>query len=98
MLLLDMVQEAAGRWHIRTDRFHPHGFSGGGQFARRSFCLHRLGELRENWDRHGIATQLDVVSGEGHSDLAVVPTVLSFLAEQIEASAGRPHTPAASQR
>ncbi|MFD4903101.1 poly(aspartic acid) hydrolase [Streptomyces sp. NPDC058411] len=171
LLLLDMIDEAARRWHIRTDRFHLYGFSGGGQFAHRFFYLHpdrlaslsvgapgrttlldsrtpwwrgtadstelfgaapdtramaqapvqlvigeddtrvevwegaeqpgsrmdRLGELRENWARHGIATQLDIVGGAGHSDLAVIPAVLSFLAEQIEASAGRPHTPATPQ-
>lgn len=172
LLLLDMIKEAAERWHIRTDRFHLHGFSGGGQFAHRFFYLHpdrlaslsvgapgrttlldsqtswwrgtadstelfgtvpdteamadlpvqlvigehdthvevwegaeqpgsrmdRLNELRENWDRHGITTQLDIVPGVGHSDLAVIPAVLSFLSEHIEASAGRPHTPTAPQR
>ncbi|MFJ5088048.1 alpha/beta fold hydrolase [Streptomyces sp. NPDC088674] len=46
-LLLAMAEEAAARWHIRTDRFHLHGFSGGGQFAHRFACLHpgRLASL-----------------------------------------------------
>ncbi|OUD05079.1 poly(aspartic acid) hydrolase [Streptomyces swartbergensis] len=46
-LLLDMVEEAAARWHVRTDRFHLHGFSGGGQFAHRFAYLHsdRLASL-----------------------------------------------------
>ncbi|MEV0579364.1 poly(aspartic acid) hydrolase [Streptomyces sp. NPDC050392] len=166
LLLLDMIREAAGRWHIRTDRFHLHGFSGGGQFAHRFFYLHphslaslsvgapgrttlldeqtrwwrgtadstelfgvapdptamadvpvqlvigehdthievwegaeqpgsrmdRLRELRENWDRHGIATRLDVVSDAGHSDVAVIPAVLSFLSGQIAAPASSRHT------
>ncbi|MFJ5846493.1 poly(aspartic acid) hydrolase [Streptomyces sp. NPDC092903] len=166
LLLLDMIKEAAGRWHIRTDRFHLHGFSGGGQFAHRFFYLHphrlaslsvgapgrttlldtrtrwwrgtadsaelfatapdtaamadvpvqlvigendthvevwegaeqpgsrmdRMRELRENWDRHGIATRLDIVSGAGHSDLAVIPAVLSFLTDQVADRAALRHT------
>ncbi|MFD5572921.1 MFS transporter [Streptomyces cadmiisoli] len=46
-VLLDMVEEAAARWHVRTDRFHLHGFSGGGQFAHRFAYLHpdRLASL-----------------------------------------------------
>lgn len=150
----------------RTDRFHLHGFSGGGQFAHRFFYLHphrlaslsvgapgrttlldtrtrwwrgtadsaelfgtapdtaamadvpvqlvigeddthvdvwegaeqpdsrmdRMSELRENWDRHGIATRLDIVSGAGHSDLAVIPAVLSFLTDQFAVPAAPRHT------
>ncbi|MET7826842.1 hypothetical protein ABZT23_19400 [Streptomyces sp. NPDC005386] len=45
--------------------------------------------MHENWDRHAIATRLDVVGGAGHSDRAVVPAALSFLSEQLEAPAGR---------
>ncbi|MCX5535782.1 hydrolase [Streptomyces sp. NBC_00006] len=163
LLLLDMIKEAAERWHIRTDRFHLHGFSGGGQFAHRFFYLHpdrlaslsigapgrttlldprtpwwrgtadcaerfgtapdttamadvpvqlvigeqdthievwegaeqpgsrmdRISELRENWDRHGIATRLDVVSGAGHNGLAVMPAVLSFLSDRVAATVER---------
>ncbi|MFB8773938.1 poly(aspartic acid) hydrolase [Streptomyces broussonetiae] len=46
-VLLAMVEEAAARWHVRTDRFHLHGFSGGGQFAHRFAYLHpgRLASL-----------------------------------------------------
>ncbi|MFF6906189.1 poly(aspartic acid) hydrolase [Streptomyces sp. NPDC012389] len=46
-LLLHMVEEAAARWHLETDRFHLHGFSGGGQFAHRFAYLHpgRLASL-----------------------------------------------------
>ncbi|MEU1252552.1 PHB depolymerase family esterase [Streptomyces chartreusis] len=46
-MLLAMVEEAAARWHVRTDRFHLHGFSGGGQFAHRFAYLHpdRLASL-----------------------------------------------------
>ncbi|MFJ8148706.1 poly(aspartic acid) hydrolase [Streptomyces sp. NPDC096048] len=45
--LLDMVAAAADRWHLRSDRFHLHGFSGGGQFAHRFAYLHpdRLASL-----------------------------------------------------
>ncbi|WP_413100077.1 poly(aspartic acid) hydrolase [Streptomyces sp. Inha503] len=45
--LLDMVDEAAARWHVLADRFHLHGFSGGGQFAHRFAYLHphRLASL-----------------------------------------------------
>ncbi|MFE6286426.1 poly(aspartic acid) hydrolase [Streptomyces sp. NPDC057877] len=45
--LLHMVEEAAARWHVRADRFHLHGFSGGGQFAHRFAYLHpdRLASL-----------------------------------------------------
>jgi poly(3-hydroxybutyrate) depolymerase len=45
--LLHMVDEAAARWHVRADRFHLHGFSGGGQFAHRFAYLHphRLASL-----------------------------------------------------
>jgi poly(3-hydroxybutyrate) depolymerase len=39
-VLLAMVDEAAARWHVRTDSFHLHGFSGGGQFAHRFAYLH----------------------------------------------------------
>ncbi|MFJ4716242.1 poly(aspartic acid) hydrolase [Streptomyces sp. NPDC088785] len=162
LLLLDMIEQAAERWHIRTDRFHLHGFSGGGQFAHRFFYLHpdrlvslsvgapgrttlldprtpwwrgtadvtarfgtapdttamagvpvqlvigehdtrtdvregaghpgsrmdRILELRDNWGRHGIAAQLDVVEGAGHDGLAVLPAVRSFLSARI-AAAGR---------
>lgn len=169
LLLLDMIKEAAARWHIRTDRFHLHGFSGGGQFAHRFFYLHphrlaslsvgapgrttlldtrmpwwrgtadsaelfattpdttamreipvqlvigeddtdidvwegaeqprsrtdRLSELRENWSRHGIAARLDIVNGAGHSELAITPTVLTFLAGQVAASASPQHRHAA---
>lgn len=49
--------------------------------------MDRLRELRENLDRQGVTTQLDVVSEAGHSDLAVIPTVLSFLSDQVAASA-----------
>uniref|UniRef100_A0AAU2VJQ6 Poly(Aspartic acid) hydrolase n=1 Tax=Streptomyces sp. NBC_00008 TaxID=2903610 RepID=A0AAU2VJQ6_9ACTN len=166
LLLLDMIEEAADRWHIRTDRFHLHGFSGGGQFAHRFFYLHphrlaslsvgapgrttlldtrtrwwrgtadnaelfgtapdttamadvpvqlvvgeddthievwegaeqpgsrmdRTSELRQNWDRHGITTRLDIVSGAGHSGLAVIPAVLSFLTDRFAESAAPRHT------
>ncbi|MDH6514224.1 poly(3-hydroxybutyrate) depolymerase [Streptomyces sp. SAI-135] len=46
-ILLAMVDEAAARWHVRTNRFHLHGFSGGGQFAHRFAYLHphRLASL-----------------------------------------------------
>ncbi|MFE6887314.1 poly(aspartic acid) hydrolase [Streptomyces sp. NPDC057694] len=46
-LLLDMVDEIAARWHVDADRFHLHGFSGGGQFAHRFTYLHpeRLASL-----------------------------------------------------
>ncbi|CAM5699864.1 PHB depolymerase family esterase [Streptomyces canus] len=46
-VLLSMVEEIALRWHVRTDRFHLHGFSGGGQFAHRFAYLHpdRLASL-----------------------------------------------------
>lgn len=46
-LLLAMVEEAAARWHVHTDRLHLHGFSGGGQFAHRFAYLHpdRLASL-----------------------------------------------------
>lgn len=46
-VLLHMVDEVAARWHVRTDRFHLHGFSGGGQFAHRFAYLHpgRLASL-----------------------------------------------------
>lgn len=40
LVLLAMVEEVAARWHIRTDRFALHGFSGGGQFAHRFLLLH----------------------------------------------------------
>ncbi|MFE4215602.1 poly(aspartic acid) hydrolase [Streptomyces sp. NPDC056844] len=46
-ILLDMIDEVAARWHVHTDRFHLHGFSGGGQFAHRFAYLHpdRLASL-----------------------------------------------------
>lgn len=46
-ILLSMVDEVAARWHVDTDRFHLHGFSGGGQFAHRFAYLHpdRLASL-----------------------------------------------------
>ncbi|GJF33382.1 hypothetical protein KNE206_60820 [Kitasatospora sp. NE20-6] len=172
LLLLDMVKEAAARWHIRTDRFHLHGFSGGGQFAHRFFYLHphrlaslsvgapgrttlldartpwwrgtadsetlfaaapdpaamaqvpvqlvigaddtdidiwegaeqpgsrtdRLTELRDNWNRHGITSRLDIVSGAGHSASAVTPAVLTFLADHVPAPADPRHRPATGPR
>ncbi|MEE4543012.1 hypothetical protein V2S66_13675 [Streptomyces sp. V4-01] len=58
----------------------------------------RLSELRENGDRHGVATRLDIVNGAGRSDLAVLPTAPSFLSEQVEGSAGRRPAPASPQR
>lgn len=39
-LLLAMVDEAAERWRIDTERFLLAGFSGGGQFAQRFAYLH----------------------------------------------------------
>ncbi|MHC3474755.1 alpha/beta hydrolase family protein [Streptomyces sp. 7R007] len=46
-VLVAMVEEVARRWHVRTDRFHLHGFSGGGQFAHRFAYVHpqRLASL-----------------------------------------------------
>jgi poly(3-hydroxybutyrate) depolymerase len=45
--LLAMVDEVTARWHVDGDRFHLHGFSGGGQFAHRFAYLHpgRLASL-----------------------------------------------------
>ncbi|MFE1963144.1 hypothetical protein [Streptomyces sp. NPDC059479] len=40
LVLPAMVDEVAARWHIRTDHFALHGFSGGGQFAQRFLLLH----------------------------------------------------------
>jgi pimeloyl-ACP methyl ester carboxylesterase len=40
LVLLAMFEKVAARWHIRTDRFALHGFSGGGQFAHRFLLLH----------------------------------------------------------
>ncbi|HET7615323.1 MAG TPA: hypothetical protein VFK27_00105 [Bacillales bacterium] len=39
-VLLAMIDEAAGKYRIAKDKFLLHGFSGGGQFAHRFFCLH----------------------------------------------------------
>jgi poly(3-hydroxybutyrate) depolymerase len=38
--LLSIVDELAEQYNVTTDRFHLHGFSGGGQFAHRFFLLH----------------------------------------------------------
>lgn len=40
LVLLRMVEEVAARWAVRAERFYLHGFSGGGQFALRFYCLH----------------------------------------------------------
>ncbi|WP_433503283.1 alpha/beta hydrolase [Pseudonocardia halophobica] len=40
LVLLAMLDEIALRYPVRTDRFHLHGFSGGGQFAHRFALLH----------------------------------------------------------
>jgi dienelactone hydrolase len=40
LALLAIVDELADRYHINTDRFYLHGFSGGGQFAHRFLLLH----------------------------------------------------------
>jgi poly(3-hydroxybutyrate) depolymerase len=40
LALLDMIDEISERYGIAGDRFHLHGFSGGGQFAHRFFYLH----------------------------------------------------------
>jgi len=40
LLLLDMIEQAAGIWDIDFDRFALFGFSGGGQFAHRFLYLH----------------------------------------------------------
>jgi dienelactone hydrolase len=39
-ILLDIVDEVAGSFHVDAERFLLHGFSGGGQFAQRFFYLH----------------------------------------------------------
>jgi len=40
LLLLDMIDQAAGVWPLATDRFALFGYSGGGQFAHRFLYLH----------------------------------------------------------
>lgn len=40
LVLLDMIEQVALKYNIRTDRFLMHGFSGGGQFAHRFFYLY----------------------------------------------------------
>lgn len=39
-ILLAMINEAAERWSVETERFSLSGFSGGGQFAHRFLYLH----------------------------------------------------------
>lgn len=39
-VLLSMIEQASSIWRIRTNTFHMHGFSGGGQFAHRFFYLY----------------------------------------------------------
>ncbi|GAA5026207.1 hypothetical protein ACFQRL_12080 [Microbacterium fluvii] len=39
-IVIGMLQQAAARWRLRTDRFFLAGFSGGGQFAHRFAYLH----------------------------------------------------------
>ena len=40
LLLLDMIDQAAGIWPLTADRFALFGYSGGGQFAHRFLYLH----------------------------------------------------------
>ena len=40
LLLLDMIDQAAGIWPLAADRFALFGYSGGGQFAHRFLYLH----------------------------------------------------------
>lgn len=40
LLLLAMIDEVAGRYRLRTERFLMHGFSGGGHFVHRFLYLH----------------------------------------------------------
>ena len=40
LLLLDMIEQAAGIWPLDPNRFALFGFSGGGQFAHRFLYLH----------------------------------------------------------
>ncbi|MFI9587728.1 hydrolase [Streptomyces sp. NPDC052236] len=40
LVLLRMVEEVTARWPVRAERFYLHGFSGGGVFAFRFYCLH----------------------------------------------------------
>ena len=40
LLLLDMIDQAAGIWPLATHRFALFGYSGGGQFAHRFLYLH----------------------------------------------------------
>lgn len=40
LILLDMIEELAGFYPVRTDRFLLYGFSGGGQFSHRFLMAH----------------------------------------------------------
>lgn len=40
LVLLDMIEQAAGTWRLARDRFALFGYSGGGQFAHRFLYLH----------------------------------------------------------
>lgn len=58
-VLLDMVEEVAGRYGARADRFLLHGFSGGAHFAHRFFYLHPQRLAGVSVGAPGMVTLLD---------------------------------------
>lgn len=58
-VLLAMIDEIAGIYRLRGDRFLMHGFSGGGHFAHRFFYLHPSRLLGVSIGAPGVVTLLD---------------------------------------
>lgn len=59
LALLDMVDQVAETYRLRTDRFLIHGFSGGGQFTNRFLYLHPERLLGCSIGAPGLVTLLD---------------------------------------
>jgi pimeloyl-ACP methyl ester carboxylesterase len=59
LVTLDMVDEVAARYRLRSDRFLLHGFSGGGHFAHRFLYLHPERLMGVSIGAPGIVTLLD---------------------------------------
>ena len=58
-LLLAMVDEAAAKYRLSSDKFMLHGFSGGGHFAHRFFYLHPDRLQAVSIGAPGVVTLLD---------------------------------------